>query len=416
MKQGTNKNIIAQKGQSLVEVAIFFPIFIILLAGMVEVANIIVTSNKVTSAARASTRFASNGGENAGMSQVALNTVTQTLEIGEDVWDIFAIRGTINAQGNDFEPGTWEFTHVYGISNTTRFDQIDEDAIKADVLAQLQKDENGKTNQAIASELRFVGTYAMHDIESILGLNALPQYSEISSVADLSVMRVVGVEAESTNGCDGFPIAVSEGIRSVSKSTYPQPGDFSNSNPPYTPPTYASFIHHVDDLPFPDATEGTVYKIQNGFGGGSFGWLQWNTGVNQSALEGSLAWPGNARDYTSVASGQTLPGQSHPVYGFIEAGDASDTQMHIGDWVAARPGSVNSNGVRDTLGEHIKRGRTLRVIVYKPGDTQGTGSNGAYKISGFAIMRLQGYRLNQGGGESWILAEFIRWDRSCGQQ
>ena len=53
----------ARRGQSLVEVALFFPIFIVLLAGVAEVANILVTQNRVTSAARAATRFGAHGGQ-----------------------------------------------------------------------------------------------------------------------------------------------------------------------------------------------------------------------------------------------------------------------------------------------------------------------------------------------------------------
>ena len=58
----------SQRGQSLVEVALFFPIFIILLAGLVEVSQLLITQNRVSSAARAGARFASNGGEDVGIS------------------------------------------------------------------------------------------------------------------------------------------------------------------------------------------------------------------------------------------------------------------------------------------------------------------------------------------------------------
>ncbi len=414
MNHKKQPNIISQKGQSLVEVALFFPIFLVLLAGMVEVSNILVTANKVTSAARASTRFAINGGEDAGMATVALNTVTQTLEVSDDVWDIWAIRGTVNSAGNAFD--SWEFTHVYGISNTQKYDDVDEEAIKDEALAQLQRDENGNSSNAIAADLRIAGTYAIHDINSILGLNAMPQYADITSVADLSVMRVSGIESVNTDGCDGFPIAVHEGIRSVTPTgqganPYPYAADFAG---PSNPRTYESFINHQDNIPLLQATEGTVYKIENGFGAGNFGWINWNTGIaaNANTLQNSLAWPGNANDYTNQGDGgQILPGQNSVVRGYIEPGDSSDTDMQIGDWVSANTGAVNSSGVRNTLEEHIDLGRTLRVIVWN--NSQQQGVNGQYQISGFAIFRLQGYRLQ--GNDSWILAEFIRWDNSCGQ-
>lgn len=419
MKPNKHNNPITQRGQSLVEVALFFPIFLVLLAGMVEVANIIVTQNKVTSATRASTRFAVNGGENEGMATVALNTVTQTLEVSDDVWDIWAIRGTLNGNGDAFLPNTWEFEHIYGISNTKRFDEVDQDVIQSEVLAQLQKGIPSSRHPAELGGLRIAATYAMHDIDSILGLNAMPQYAEITSVADLSVMRITGVEAENTNGCDGFPIAVHEGIRSVTapgtgSNPYPDARDFDG---PSNPKTYQSFIHHQDNVPLSQAKEGMVYRVQQGSGSGNFGWLAWNEGIsaNSNTLGDSLGWPGNAKDYRDHGDGgQVLPGQTHVVRGYVEPGDASDTELQIGDWVAGSTGSINSGPNRAIFEEHVGRGRTLRLMIWS--EAAGTGVNGRYKITGFAIFRLHGYHLSQGGGDgSWILAEFIRWDTSCGQ-
>lgn len=407
-----------QKGQSLVEVALFFPIFIVMLAGMVEVANLLVTQNRVTSATRSSTRFAANGGEDDGITTVLLNTVTQTLNFEEDVWDVWAVRGTINEQGTAVDPETWQFNHIYGISNTQEAGTVNESAIRADILDQLQRDELGNPSSENAAGLRFVGTYAIHDVDSILGLDAMPALVGFTSVKELTVMRLIGFDLEATDGCTGFPIAVHEGVRSV---TAPNTGSnpFPNANQfeyPSPPPEYQYFFNHTPDTPLLNASEGDIFKVQNGFGEGNFGWLQWNEYVNQGAgtLDGSLTWPGNSDDYTSVANGQPTPGFPHPVYGFIENGDPSDTDMHVGDWVTAGPGSVAGSGVDTVLNGHIDNERTLRLIVWN--NAQGQGSNGRYQISGFAIFRLLGYRLNQGQGGSWILAEFIRWDDSCGQQ
>ena len=55
----------------------------------------------------------------------------------------------------------------------------------------------------------------------------------------------------------------------------------------------------------------------------------------------------------------------------------------------------------------------MRFLVYDPGTSTGNGVNARYLISGFVVLRLHGYRLQ--GNDSWILAEFISWDDSCGQ-
>ncbi|MFQ5419797.1 MAG: TadE/TadG family type IV pilus assembly protein [Anaerolineae bacterium] len=103
-------------GQSLVEVALFLPIFIVILAGLVEVSNLVITQNRVSNAARVGARYAANGGEDTGMDIAVLNSITQTLDTDESRWDVWAIRGAFDASGASLTD--WSFTHVYGISNT----------------------------------------------------------------------------------------------------------------------------------------------------------------------------------------------------------------------------------------------------------------------------------------------------------
>jgi hypothetical protein len=50
------------------------------------------------------------------------------------------------------------------------------------------------------------------------------------------------------------------------------------------------------------------------------------------------------------------------------------------------------------------------------GNAAGQGTNTLYQVVRFGIFKLHGYHISQGQGGSWILAEFIRWDDSCGQQ
>ncbi len=216
-----------------------------------------------------------------------------------------------------------------------------------------------------------------------------------------------------TAGCSTFPIGVYEGLHSVTPpgtGGNPYPTNFDYPNPP---PTYEQFINHTPDVPLSSAGNGDVFKIEGGFGQGSFSWLKWNQWANDSAsnLQGSLTWPGNSRDYVTIAPGPTPPGFPHAVYGFIEYGDPTDTEMHIGDWIAGNTGAVNSNAVRTALQGHINNGRILRLPVWD--QTAGTGSDGRYLTSGFALFRLRGYHMSS--GTTWLLAEFIGWDESCGQ-
>jgi hypothetical protein len=184
---------------------------------------------------------------------------------------------------------------------------------------------------------------------------------------------------------------------------------------------YATFKArgHEDNRPLLIAQEGDIFKIWNGAGSGNFGWLVWNTGVsaNENTLERSLSWPGDSTNY-NPCSGPGCPqggvvdgsGFDHPVRGYIEPGDPTDQSLHIEDWVAGSTGTVNSDDVRTILQGHIQLDRDLRVVVWKVPAT-GTGANVRYQISGFAIFRLIGYNVS----DNWILAEFKRWDNSCGQ-
>ncbi len=420
-QQKTNKQQ-TQRGQSLVEVALFFPIFVILLAGLVEVSQLLVTQNKVSSAARASTRFLSNGGEDAGASTVLLNTITQTLQTEGGVWDAWSIRATVNSDGTLISDEDWEFTHVYGVSNTVRSSSVNEREIKSQIEDELQRNEFVIPTEGIARNLQIVGTYAIHDVDSILGLDAMSQLAGFSSLNALSIMRITADGLVVTNGCSAFPIGVYEGSRSVTapgtgSDPYPDAGDFRY---PSNPPVYESFVNHDDNIPLLEAQEGDVFRIWDGSGSGQFGWLVWNGSINNSAttLQDSLTWPGNSTDYTDHGDGgNPIPingwnggGENYTPRGYIEPGDVTDQALHIGDQIQGSGGTMNSGPGRAILEEHIELDRHIRVIVWNTSNGEG-GSNALYDVSGFAIFRIIGHNLPQG----WMLAEFIRWDDSCGQ-
>jgi hypothetical protein len=134
----------------------------------------------------------------------------------------------------------------------------------------------------------------------------LPLVAGINSVQELTVMRIVGFNNEVSEGCSAFPIAIHEGIRSVTPpgqggNPYPDYRDFGTHSPK---PDYDDFVNHRDNIPLEDAKEGDVFRIQNGFGSGNFGWLRWNIGRpdNEGTLDESLTWPGNSNKYSPPAT------------------------------------------------------------------------------------------------------------------
>jgi hypothetical protein len=390
-----------EHGQSLTETALFLPIFVLLLAGVVEISNLVITQNRISTAARAAARFGANGGEGGQMWVVALNSVTQTLSFNEELWDIWSIRGTVDESGSAFSD--WQFGHIYGLSQTVEFDNVNEAAIRQQVLAQL-------TQEGDPAGIEIVGAYVLHDRDAILGLNIIPSLAGMNSIRGFSVMRRVGLlDLTPTAGCDAFPIAIEEGIRSVTPALYPTsaPGGMLNR-------TYESFRQHGPDVPLLEAREGYVYLIWNGFGNGNFGWLRWNRYIwpNANTLANSLRWPGDSQDYRPVDPGNP----NSPFPGFEEVGDPTDRQLNIGDRVATNNGTANADQVRTQLNAHVTRGRQLRLIVWRSepgGFYEGNQGNDPswYRVARFAVFSLHGYSPPQ----DWILAEFIRWDGSCGQ-
>ncbi|MBX3056968.1 MAG: PKD domain-containing protein [Anaerolineae bacterium] len=222
-----------------------------------------------------------------------------------------------------------------------------------------------------------------------------------------------------TVGCAAFPITIQDSARSVTEALY---DDVVAGSPIFYPqpaPPYSSFFDHRPDMPLSDAQEGDMFLVQNGDGSGGFGWLVWNQYLNADAskLAGSLTWPGNSKDYVTVATGGQEPPNPpwpHRVYGYIAYNDPWDASMNIGDWVMANIGAVNSFVVRERLSEHVDLGRVLRLPVY--GNFAGVGNTLRYQMAGFALFRLAGYQLSSNGqGGSYLLLEFKGWDDSCGQ-
>lgn len=224
-----------------------------------------------------------------------------------------------------------------------------------------------------------------------------------------------------TLGCTAFPIAVHEGIRSVTApdmvgvNPYPNSSEFTY---PANPPVYASFLDHQDDVPLLDATPGDVFRVYNGVGNGNFGFLVWNIGVsaNATTLAHSLTWPGDSTNYSPCTGTYCSPGSGVPgsgfdfnVPGYIEPGDPTDHALHIGDWIAVSTGTVNSTSVADQLKTHIDLERTLRLPVW--GSYAGSGASGNFQTTQFAIFRLLGYNVTT----NWLLLEFVGFDTSCGQ-
>ena len=395
-----------QRGQSLAEAALFMPILLLLIAGLVEVSQLVITQNRISTAARNAARFGAQGGEDVGIRNITLNTVTQTLDLTSGVWDIFVIRAQINQHGN-IPPENFNAQHVYGTGATEAFTATNSseawEALREKIVEDLSFEGSNPAN------LDLVGVLILHDVNSILGLNLMPTLLGRNTVRGFSVMRNSSLASTvtQTNGCRGvYPLIVDVGTRSIRRQEYDNLA-FSHPSPP---PTYESFANHQPDARLLEGKEGYIYKFNIGTTSQSVGLLQWNehiTGLNGggSILAKSLQYPGNSWDYKNYND----PGSPKPVYrGFSEWGDPTDREMHIGDRVT-RSGESLSNSARTQLRQHITSGRAIRLPLWDA-SSGGYDSAGWFSIDGFGIFRVRGY------GSDWILLELFGLDESCGQQ
>lgn len=404
-----------QEGQSLVETALILPILLLLMVGMVEVGHIVLVQNRVSTAARSGARFGANGGEDLGILNVTLNTVTQTLTLNEDEWDIWIVRGSVDEFYN-VKPEDFSFTHVYGNQLTKLFTETNTitftNELRLRIQEQLRLDEDGGAG-ADSRGLNFVGVYALFNLNSVLGLNIVETITNFETVQALSVMRrsALGTSSDQSAGCRGvYPIAIEEGVRTIDREQYESIINQFTYPTPANAPIWESFTAQPPDTqkPLLEGREGYIYKFDysSTFAPQSFHWLKWNKDLLQqgsgSILATSMTWPGNSSDY-NVYPGDT-PGQTR---GYRDPLDPTDTQLHINNRLVISPESFSAPQLQALLTNHVNTGRTLRTVIWRVG----AADNGYQLATGFAVFRLIGYSTSN----NWLLMELYRLDFSCGQ-
>ncbi|MFQ5459195.1 MAG: SdrD B-like domain-containing protein, partial [Anaerolineae bacterium] len=131
-----------------------------------------------------------------------------------------------------------------------------------------------------------------------------------------------------------------------------------------------------------DATKGSrLGDIWNGTQPGNFGWLTWTGKLSTGVLATSLTPPGDS-------------------YTYINPQNPDDHTVSVGDWVKARPGVSNRSRIRDAL-DILK---TIDIVVPVWDQSSGRGSKARYRISDYAAVRLESYRLP---GTNRITAKYV---------
>lgn len=121
--------------------------------------------------------------------------------------------------------------------------------------------------------------------------------------------------------------------------------------------------------------------IWNGSQPGNFGWLSWTGDSGEPTLYESLLVPGDSSTYTNPDN-------------------ANDHEVNTGDWISGKPGVSNGKHVRAALDALID----VEIVVPVWDEVRGEGHNAAYRVSGFAIVRIISYDLPS---KNRITARFV---------
>lgn len=399
MKQNNppEKLVKKQFGQSLVETALFMPVLLIMIVGLVEVSQMVITQNRISTAARNAARFGAQGGEDLGMQHVTLNTVTQTLDLNSGVWDVFSLRGELDSDG-DLPEDNFSWQHIYGDGMTQAFTDTMTSESWEDLRQEIVDSLTYKGSSP--ANLKFVGVLILHDIDTILGLDVIPALVGRNTVRGFSIMRnsALATTVTESEGCgSAYPLIIEQGIRSITKEQF-DAIDFEYPTSPV--PSYNNFPNHVPERDLLGAArEGDLFLLNV---------LQ---GVNNQEA-GLLFWGQPPNSHATLVESMSYPPNSHL---YQEPQDSTDTEMHVGDEVWRS--SVNHQQFQQQLlpviENHIDVGRSLRLLLW---DNDEGPAASQFTITGFAVFKIRAYGDDGGPRGNWLLLELSHIDYSCGQQ
>jgi len=359
-----------ERGQSMVEFALTLPILLLIVAGTLEVANLLLMYNRLQLAAREAARFAAQGGTDTGVVSIVQNASTETLEMVPGTMEVWIVRPIVevnpswgwntSADGTGgVNPNAWTppgEVCVYPSAAEGGCENADSGVSPATVIARLQTITSGNLAQLDGERLAVVMIY--YEAPTILNLSFTPVPGLSNGRLPMRVYSLFRQEIvqqtvnQLSSGCSAYPIAVNQTFTNAAGHTLTQ------------------------------ATEGETFPgVPRGATG--FEWLMWRSGG--SSTQTSLTYPGNSLD---------------AALGYQDPGDPGDTTLHRGDPVLV---STNLGTVQTPLNDHISTGRTLRIILFNSDNgTQVT-------ISGFVVVRIMG-----SSTQDVLNLKFVRVDSSCG--
>ncbi len=447
-------------GQSLVETALFLPILIFMLAGIVEVSNLLITQNRVTTSSRMAAGFGASNydrdnwaadqtGTAYDMGVVALNTVTETMDLDNDLWDVWSIRAQTDISGTIT---FFEATHVYG--NNVVVTASEWAAMEPEIIQSIEESLQSACPEApgsCAADLEVVASVPFHNIDVILGLN-IWQWTGLQRIRGFTVMRVRPIVEAS--GCPILPIAVRLKQYSLYPSNWdpgagdqpylwfpedpvdlfpsgngpdgfewpdPAPLYISNSTYPYVVSANAQFASNTPGVPLWQAISndpsyrGNLYWAREQGNAGNFGWLSWRDTNNQPDLEASLTYPGNFLDLDAGYPGG--PSDTNTTNDPPSITGDGDGMLETGEWITNYDG--NTSSVEGIMQDYVDKETWVSLMVFditndELAGVHTTGNHIEYRAFSFITVKIRGFSFQGTNEDKWILFEFLSAGINCG--
>lgn len=392
----------ARRGQSLVEFALTLPVLLTIVAGVVEVSNILLMYNRVQLAAREGARFGAMGGTNSGVLDVVQQASDEALLVADDRMRVWVIRPTVQATGSPLAfswAGTWDPNTecVYPVDPPAGPGCTDVSPLAASqVLNDLKV--IGGANAGNVNGTRFVVVVVQYDVDTLLNLPWFsPPETGASGRFQMWAYAILRQEveqtavAQKTEGCSSYPIAVNlDAIPGGRTRTIRENTIFVLQR---------NELNNADDDYFREGWGFVSWRVDN---------IDQNF-VNNAAF-GSLRPPGNSKDAT---------------YGYVEYPNPPlDTSLHRGDWVAYNRATLD-NSSWAVVKNHIDDIRELQIIIYdyaadvSPGYFVPAGVY-QYQIVDFARVYFlgedKGTKHNAAGGDQteFLAFKWVDWTLACG--
>jgi hypothetical protein len=385
------------------------PVLMIIVAGTLEVTNLLTAYNRLQLTAREGARFGGGGGTNSEIAEIVIEGASSGT-LATDFEDVYVIRPTINSSGTGWVEDTWVETHVYG-------DGPESSAVSPDeVLADLQ---SGAASPSYLADMELVVVAVRYDAETVLGLGILPLESFEGDHEGRLPLQAYGVmplqaehlEHEPVEACSFFPMGCQ-----IEDTLWGFGEDLEGGE---------TLDEILDSIPLYTEFTMPIYGSGEGMGCDFF---VCDVGPGNSDAAAAMN-SGCGGDPEGHGSGRDVYTDPDPFDENESRGEPTpDHTAHIGDWAWMVDEQAAGHGVWNALMRHCdtigganscpEDPNAMRIFIYdnfipfednQPGGPQ---SDQIARIARYAIIQITNVEYD-GGYPTSITMRFLGWDPGC---